>query len=182
MGNRQEIEKKLQELEQQLRELEIRYEKYFAGAEKLEPVKLRDKVSRTLRHFANRRIVQTDLRFRYQGLATRYHTYASQWDRILRLMDEGKYVRHLARGARKTTAGATESADAGDEEVDNLYEDLVQAHRSTKNEKQVPDRKQVASFLDKQKARLREKYGDREMQFQVVTEGGKPKIKVKAKK
>nr|NIS39770.1 hypothetical protein [Desulfuromonadales bacterium] len=182
MDNRQEVEKSLRELEQNLRELQVRYEQYFAGAEKLEPVKLRDTVSRTLRQFANRRIVQTDLRFRCQNLATRYHTYASQWDRVLRLMDEGKYVRQLSRNARKSPAGAGNSSAKGDSDIDSLYKDLVQAHRSCKNGKQVPQREQVASFLEKQKSKLREKYGDRNMQFQVVTENGKPKIKVKAKK
>lgn len=183
MDDRKEIGKQLEDLEQQLRELQIRYEKYFSGAEKLEPMKLREKVSRMLRHFSNRRIVQTDLRFKYQNLANRYHTYAAQWDRILRLMDEGKYVRQLSRAARRdSSAGETKTPGKSDAEVDSLYEDLVQAHHSTQNEKHPPKREQVADFLHKQKAKLRQKYGDRKMQFEVVTEGGKPKIKVKAKK
>lgn len=182
MDDRREIGKQLQNLEKQLRELQIRYEKYFSGAEKLEPLKQREDVFRLLRHFANRRIVQTDLRFKYQNLATRYHTYAAQWDRIQRLMDEGKYVRHLSRSARRGSPDAGKPSGNDDKEVDALYEDLVQAHRSTQAEKRLPKRDQVANFLQKQKAKLKEKYGDREMQFQVVTEEGHPKIKVKARK
>ncbi|HKL49287.1 MAG TPA: MXAN_5187 C-terminal domain-containing protein [Desulfuromonadales bacterium] len=182
MDDRREIGKQLQDLEQQLRELQIRYEKYFSGAEKLEPLKQREDVFRLLRHFANRRIVQTDLRFKYQNLATRYHAYAAQWDRIQRMMDEGKYVRHLSRAAQRGTSKAGKPPEKKDDEIDSLYEDLVQAHRSTQAEKRLPKRDQVADFLQKQKAKLREKYGDRQMQFQVVTENGKPKIKVKARK
>ncbi|MBE0597716.1 MAG: hypothetical protein IH614_10630, partial [Desulfuromonadales bacterium] len=91
MHERKGIAQELAEIELEMKELTIRYEQYFAGVEKLEPVKDRTLMASRLRQFANRRIVQTDLRFRYQNLATRFHSYAGYWDRILRLMDEGRY-------------------------------------------------------------------------------------------
>ena len=46
----------------------------------------------------------------------------------------------------------------------------------------APDKGQVASMLEKQKAKIREKFGDRPVAFKVETRDGKPRIVVKAKK
>lgn len=186
MDERKLIARQLQEIEQQMKELEICYEKYFAGIEKLEPIKLRETVTRKLRHFANRRIIQTDIRYKYQNLATRFHSYCGQWDRILRLMDEGKYVRQLSRIKRAAPASAPANSksngNGGGHETDDLYQDLIAAHKSCHSESRTPAKEQVDNFLKKQRQRLKEKYGDRKIEFQVITSGGKPKIQVKAKK
>jgi hypothetical protein len=39
----------------------------------------------------------------------------------------------------------------------------------------------VAAFLEKQKDKIQEKFGDRKVEFRVVIEDGKPKIKVRPK-
>jgi hypothetical protein len=182
MNDRDTIAHELNTLEQGQKELEILYEQYFAGIEKREPVKARENLAIRLRRFANRRITQTDLRFRYQNLATRYHSYAGHWDRILRLIDEGRYPRHLQR-ALTVPAGQSAAAamSAGNDEVETLYRQLQEAGQMTKTGFVIPDRQQIATFLERQKEKIREKFGDREVEFRVVTEDGKPKIKVRAK-
>lgn len=188
MNDRDAIARELGTLEQDQKELEILYEQYFAGIEKREPVKAREDLALRLRRFANRRIMQTDLRFRYQSLATRYHSYAGYWDRILRLMDEGRYARHLhqaagapgAHGAPAVPAAAAAVPAAGDE-IDLIYRQLLAARQPGMAGSTLPDRQQLAAFLERQKEKIREKFGDREVEFRVVTEDGKPKIKVRAK-
>lgn len=182
MNDRDAIAHELNALEQDQRELEILYEQYFAGIEKREPVKARENLAFRLRRFANRRIIQTDLRFRYQSLATRYHSYTGHWDRILRLMDEGRYPRHLQR-ASVVPAGQSAAAavSSGDDEIETLYRQMLEARRMSNNGIAIPDRQQIAAFLERQKEKIREKFGDREVEFRVVTEDGKPKIKVRAK-
>lgn len=186
MDERKTFGRDLDLIEQAMKELEIAYEQYFLGSDKhrREPIKDREALAKQLRRFANRRIMQTDLRFRYQNLATRFHSYQGYWDRILRLMDEGKYVRQL----HKTASFATPSSDKTapppppmPTEADLLFEQLAAAHRACRLEQQVPDRRQVAAFLDTQKERIRERFGDRAVEFVVVTEEGKPKIKVRPK-
>jgi hypothetical protein len=163
MNDRNAIDRELSAIEQEQRELEILYEQYFAGVEKREPVKLRETLGIRLRRFANRRIMQTDLRFRYQGLATRHHSYVRQ--------------KHQLRGG-----GSAEPppADTGDE-VDVIYRELLAVRLAQPQPGPLPERQQVAAFLEKQKEKIREKFGDREVEFRVVTEDGKPKIKVRAK-
>lgn len=182
MHDRKTIDHELSALEQGQRELEILYEQYFAGIEKREPVKAREDLAVRLRRFANRRIVQTDLRFRYQNLATRFHSYSSYWDRILRLMDEGRYSRHLHQSPQATTNARTQDAAAsGRDEIDGLYQQMLEARKMSNEGIAIPNRQQIADFLERQKEKIREKFGDREVEFRVVTEDGKPKIKIRAK-
>ena len=186
MKERNSITVALVEMEQDLKDLQIRFEQYFAGVEKREPMREREELSRRLRLLSNRRIIQTDLRFRHQALLARFHSYASHWDRILRLIDEGKYERHLAKLKRPqkegTTSLAGEIGSRQDATVDRLYQDLLAARQDCNLAGSAPDRQQVAQFLSRQQEKIREKFGDREVDFVVVTEDGKPKIKVRAKK
>jgi len=179
MDDRKIIAREISEMEHEFKEVATLYEQYFAGVEKREPQKMREALSRRLNRFTNRRIMQTDLRFRFQNLATRFHSYAGHWDRILRQMDEGKFVRQKhALPAFKEAPAPTGTGN----EVDSLYRDLVKARTDAKMGGAMPDKNQVASFLEQQRQKIREKFGDREVEFRVVTEDGKAKIKVRPRK
>jgi len=187
--DRGRIDRELDSIEQAMRNLEISYEQYFCGIEKREPVKDRESLGKKMRQFANRRIMQTDLRFKYQNLATRFHSYSGYWDRILRLIEEGRYHRQkgaLPKPPSTSTAAAPAAAAAnatgGGNEVDNLYRDLMAARKACNLGGAAPQRDQVAAMLDKQRAQIREKFGDRPVDFRVETRDGKPRIVVKAKK
>lgn len=180
MDDRKKIARLITDLEEEQRQLEIRYEQYFAGVEKREPIKDREALARKLRQFVNRRIIQTDLRFRCQNLATRFHTYSNQWDRIVRMIEEGRFHRG---GGRMTPPPGLASAPSPEtkDPYDNVYRDLVQAHKNLDAGRQPPAREQVVAFLQQQKEKIRAKFGERDIEFRVVTENGKPKIKVRAK-
>ncbi|WP_432823485.1 MXAN_5187 C-terminal domain-containing protein [Trichloromonas sp.] len=180
MDERRAIARELGDVEQDIKDLVILYEQYFAGVEKREPIKPREAVAARLRRFVNRRIIQTDLRFRCQTLAARFHSYSTYWDRILRLIDEGRYIRQVAKAGR-TSSPEPVSAPVVDP-MDRVYQELLQARRDCSVAGPDPERQQVHSFLERQKEKIRETFGDREVEFRVVTEDGKPKIKVRAKK
>ncbi|MGE4544234.1 MAG: MXAN_5187 C-terminal domain-containing protein [Pedobacter sp.] len=178
MDDRKIFQKKLDDLGADLRELELLYERYFSGEEKREPLKQRTELERKIRALSTRRIIKTDHRFRFETLSTRYHTYATHWNRILRLMDEGKYQRHLdRRGSQRPPDAALRSINPTDE----LYDSLVKAHRECSLSTPPPDRNQFANFLDRQKCQIQERYGKQEVEFRVVIENGKPKLRAKAK-
>lgn len=179
MDERRQIGRILSDIEQQLRRLEIRFEQYFGGVEKRAPMQDREDLARMLRQFANRHIIQTDLRFRYQNLASRFQSYCSHWDRILRLMDEGRFE----RGGGRTIPPQSIPQPSGDENdrCTQVYDDLCAAYQKT-GSGTPPKRTQVEAFLARQEEKIRAKFGDREVDFQVVSEDGKPKIKVRARK
>ena len=183
MVGREKITGLLNQVEKELKELEISYEQYFLGIEKRSPEQQRSKFSTRMRKLVALYIPQTDLRYRLHGIASRFNSYCGYWDRIQRLIDEGKYERHTSRIQRRASEpaappGATDH-DSKVDPVDNLYEQLVQAHQSC--QMRPPDREQVAGFLAKQAETIKQRFGDKQVDFVVVTEAGKPKVRVRAK-
>ena len=185
MQERRIIDQNLNEIQLGMKELEIRYEQYFAGIEKREPQRDRVALARRIRHFTNRPIVQTDIKFRYQGLASRFYSYSQYWDRILRLMDEGKYHRHLSN---KPTAPKlpelakplvldTPTAPAG--EAERLLSALTDARKKCGHHGPAPSREKVDQFLAAQKQKVQDRFGDRPVEFIVDSSSGKPQIKVR---
>ncbi|MDO3377722.1 MXAN_5187 C-terminal domain-containing protein [Geoalkalibacter halelectricus] len=177
MSERRNIGLELLDIEREMKDLQILYERYFAGTEKREPIKAREKLARSLRQFANRRIVQTDLRFRYQNLAVRFHSYSGYWDRILRLMDEGRFIRGSSALPKAPAPAPPAAAAGGEDEVDRLLTQL-QASGSGAGF----NREKVARFLGEQRDKIKQTFGDQQVEFRVVVEDGKPRIKVRAKK
>ncbi len=186
MNERQSIDHELSALEGALKALEMRFEQYQAGVERRAPMLERDRLAQRLRRFAARRITQTDLRFRYQNLATRFHTYAAHWDRILRQVEEGRRVRPVV--AQGTTATKLPSSTASprtsfSEQVDSVYRQLVAASAGAGAAPgTVPDRDQLRALLEKKRAQIVEKFGDRDVEFVVELDEARPRIKVRAKR
>lgn len=182
MSSREQVTVMLNQVEQGIRDLEVAYEHYFSGIEKRSPEQKRQEISRVFRKLLTAYIPQNDLKFKLKTLSSRFQSYCGYWDRILRQIDEGRYERHVARIQRQTSApsntGGAVSSKAN-QPASGLYEQLVSAHESCAMK--APNREQVDKFIAKQQAVIREKFGDRKVDFKVVTEGGKPKIKVFAR-
>lgn len=184
LSGRANIEAELQAIESEFKALEIAYEQYFMGLERFEPAKERQILTLRLRRMINTHIPQTDLRFRLQNVNSRFQSYSSYWERILRLIEEGRYQRQLNHmklverikdTAVSPQAGPAVTADP----LERIYRELAQAHATCQIP--APRREQVAEFLRRQADTIRERFGDRPYDMVVVVENGKPKIKVRAK-
>jgi hypothetical protein len=171
------FQNKLNELTQALRQLEILYEQYFSGQEKRAPLKQRQHLEKQLRLLSNRKIIKTAHRFQFDNLSSRYYTYATNWDRMQRRMDEGRFTPSPDRKNNVTPYTAPQTAPN-----EELYRSLVEAHRACNLPTPPPGRKQFATFLDRQRKHLRERLGDRKVLFRVVIENGKPKLKARSSK
>jgi hypothetical protein len=188
MSERRKIDQVLTEIQTEMKELEIRYEQYFAGVEKREPQRSRTDLARRIRQLTNRPIFQTDIKFRYQGLASRFYSYSQYWDRILRLMDEGKYHRHLAHLPKAPklpdlpTPQPQERPVTPEDETGSLLAAITAARQKCGQAGPAPSREKVEQFLATQKQKVREKYGERPVEFIVDSSSGKPEIKVRFKK
>ncbi len=182
MGSRGQVTELLNQIENDIKSLEIAYEQYFLGIEKRSPEQHRQKLTVRVRKMVTLYIPQTDLRFRLQSLTSRFNSYATYWDRILRLIDEGRYERHTSRIQRRASEQLGQKAVVTvkpKNHLDSLYDELVNAHKSC--ELRPPNKEQVANFLAKQAEVIKKRFGDKKVEFIVVTEAGKPKIKVRAK-
>ena len=181
MDERKILRKKLDELAAELRELEVAYERYFSGEEKREPLRQRTMLEKKIRTLSIRRIIRTDDRFKFETLAGRYHTYATHWNRIQRLIDEGKFERHLSRNGKQATSADANRSAPSTEKSEKLYNDLLQAHQDCALSTPPPDRGRFNAFLERQKENIQQRYGKRNVEFSVVVENGKPKLRAKGK-
>ena len=93
MGEMEEI----QLLEARLNELRVAYEKYFAGVEKIEPVRLRDEVQRMVRKTGTFHITNTGLKFKRDSIIAQFNTLTQHWNRILKQIEDGTYQRDIFR-------------------------------------------------------------------------------------
>ena len=183
MDERRQLAQELDEIQQQIKELEIHDEQYFAGIEKREPYQERKDIARKIRHFTNRHIVWTDLKFRYQGIASRLMSYGQYWDRILRLIDEGKYHRHTSKLKTTSSQSPSRKVKAIDPKVEaaKLQQELSQARKTCGLSGAGPSAEKVATFLATQREKIRSRYGDKPIEFSIDTNGDKPRIKVSLK-
>jgi hypothetical protein len=184
MTTRGDVEVELQQIDREFREVAIAYEQYFMGVDKFEPAKERQILSLRLRRLLTSYIPQTDLRFRLQGLASRLQSYIAYWDRILRLIEEGRYQRqhsHMKWAAqhRPPDPGEAHPPAKAPEPHDQVYRELVEAY--TRCRLAPPQREQIDEFLKRQAEVIRERFGERPIEMTVVVEGDKPKLRVRAK-
>ncbi|MBL0226576.1 MAG: hypothetical protein IPQ16_13695 [Geobacteraceae bacterium] len=180
-------------LETQLKELITRYEQYFVGLEKREPLVLLGGVEKLARQYANVHINNTMYKHKYNMLVARLNTYREHWNRILRLIEEGKYSRdrfirdlHLRQKVNKP--GHHEEVveehhrPHHDPELDRIFFELREARKACHLPVDKLSIEMVAETIQKNKAALAARLGTSDLVFRVVVEDGKPKIKASLRK
>lgn len=173
-------------LELELRELIIKYEQYFFGIEKREPLRLLDEVERLVRRYRNISIPNTMQRFKYDSLAASFSVHKQKWTRINRLIEDGKYERdrfkmslHQAEGAKKQPALKPEGAP--EREVEKIYQEYRDARLACNLPVDSLTREMIAQAIERQKPAILEKYRCSDVSFVVVVENGKPRLKARPK-
>jgi hypothetical protein len=108
-----ELEAECRKLEEELEELKARYEQYFLGVERKEPVRRREELRKRVLRIKEAFTRNTGLRFRLQSLHARYLSYERMWLRSAREKEEGTYRRDLFK-ARLRAAHKDEAAAAAE--------------------------------------------------------------------
>jgi hypothetical protein len=175
-------------LEQQLNELITRYEQYFVGLEKREPLQMLGSVEKLVRRYTGVPINNTMYKYKYKMLVARLSTYREHWNRILRLIEEGKYsrdrfIRDLHLRQKDTKPAHHGEVPEGhhtslhDSELDRIYQELREARKACNLPVEKLSIEMVAATIEKSRATLEARLGITNLTFRVVVEEGKPKIK-----
>lgn len=176
-------------LDQKLNDLIKKYEQYFIGLEKREPLQLLGEVEKLVRRYAGTPINNTMYKHRFTTLVARLNTYREHWNRILKLMEEGRYSRdrfisdlHLrqkGKPERQETDAPVANANA---DIDRLVDEFREARRACNLPVEMITRELVAATIEKQRPALVAKLGTENVAFRVVIEDGKPKLKAGLRK
>jgi hypothetical protein len=181
-----DTETDLQMLDAKLKQLRLEYEQYFLGARKREPQLLRGEVNKVVAYYANAPIRNTALRFLFNNLRARYFTHKRLWDETCRKIEEGTYQRHLFKAElheRERTAkrkGGAPAANAGGPTPsgeDALFAQYVGARGETGQGAAGLTREKFAALLRQQEEAIRAKFGAARVDFRVVVEDGRAKLK-----
>ncbi len=96
-----EIEERLDHLAKLIERVKILYEQYFMGIQKIAPVQLHHDAERGIRELTQINIRNTALRFRFNTLCQKFGSYNSYWRRIMREIEQGRYIRDISRVKRR---------------------------------------------------------------------------------
>ena len=172
-------------LDQDLRELIIKYEQYFCGIEKREPLQLLDEVERCARRYQTATIANSMLKFKFNSLVATLSVHRQKWTRINRLIEEGKYNRdrykmslHKKNAGERPTPAAP---GAPTTPLERIYRDYLAAREACNLPNENFSRDKIADAIARQKPALLEKYRCSDVEFAVVIEGGKPRLKARPK-
>jgi hypothetical protein len=180
-------EEEIKILEIKMHQLKLDYEKYFLGTRPTEPSMARSEVQKIVIRFSNTRITNTALRFKFNSLNGRYQAFKRRWDATLRQIEAGTYKRHVFKADLRDrereiapdpkTTRASGTSDAQDVDIFETYRDAMLA---TGQKTSGLTREKLQKAITKQEAALKKKLGCERVNFKVVVQGGKVRLKAAA--
>jgi hypothetical protein len=172
------LEAEIQRVGDEIQRLRIAYRRFFSGALETPPESDREAIARSLRDLRNVNQKSPVDRFRVANLEAQFNSYCEMFQRRLREQEEGH--RAVVRQADPEVGsrpdfekGVVFDSSPTAEGVNALFEELTQ--RGSRLELDT-----FRSYLDKQVAGIRKKTGCAAVQFRLVNEGGKVRLKAKA--
>lgn len=176
-------------LDQQLSELILKYEQYFIGLEKREPLPLLSDIENLVRRYTGVPIHNTMYKHRFNMLVARLNTYREHWNRILKLIEEGRYSRdrfisdlHLRQRGKPEKKPAESASGRTTTDLDRIVHEFREARKACNLPADKITRDLVSATIEKQRPILAAKLGTDNFTFRVVIEDGKPKLKAGLRK
>ena len=178
----------LDRLDEGLSNLQVLYEKYFLGIDRRPPDQERKRVSTRLREMRSESVRNTALKFRVQSMFAKLISFERMWDRTLREMEEGTYKRDvfkakLRSSQRRDEVEPAEPAAPAQPQISEgalrkVFETYLVARQRTGESTEGLTFESVAARIRQQVPQLLEKHKARNVEFKVVIQGGKAKLKV----
>ena len=177
--------------EQRLSDLIIKYEQYFLGLEKREPLRLLGEVEGLSRKYQGFQIINTMTKFKFNAAIARLNSYKQYWTRINRQIEEGKYSRDRfkmemhqkdkAATPGKTAEDAAKEKHAISPEAEMVFRSYLEARKACHLPADNITPEMIAAAIEKQKPLIINKFHCKGVEFKVVIEQGMPKIKARPK-
>lgn len=178
------------DLEEKLERLRVEFEQYFLGIERRPPLGRKAEVQKIIRHLQTKRIGQTQLRFKFQGLVGRFNVFETYWTRIMRKIEEGTYERDLFKAKLKEQLGSPSGQGAAraqrqtgpnfglsEDRLRSIFDQYVEARRHCGEAVDGLRYEKVREALLREAPRIAEKMHSQAVDFQVVVRGGRAVLK-----
>jgi hypothetical protein len=143
-----EIEEQLDTVDSTMDRLKTLYEQYFLGIQKQAPAFIHSDVERKLRDLTQLNVRNTGLRYRLATLQQKFGSYNSYWRRTLRQIENGTYIRNLAKIGREAAKNGS-----------HIPEEILAAMPKRMREQVIRDR-DAAIAIAKRRQQLDEGVGE----------------------
>jgi hypothetical protein len=169
--------------------LKIEYEKYFMGAEAIEPMRQRDDLKRTMRVLMTEGIRNNRQRYRFQQLRARLMSLENYLTRNLVLIDRGTHPKMKYRADRRDKsrneateppAGRRKRPVTQAEKEEAAYKQVYQRYMSARDkcgQGSEMSFESVREVLTRQVRTIKSRYQCSSVKFKVTVEDGKAKVK-----
>ena len=186
MGDKDDIEL----LDSKIARLKVDYEQYFARIQKREPAKLRDEVDRVVLSLSNRQLTNTGLKFKLNSIVAKYNSYKQYWNRVLRAVEEGTYVRKGEGGMESALRRPPEPGERAPVQkeasrgngLDDLYSKYIEARRSCNEPVEGITPEALKKTVEQYRKKVEEQYKTKDVEFKVSIKDGKAKLTITPKK
>lgn len=199
------VDEDLNQFEKDIRQFKIEYEQYFNGGKPRPPADIEWRIEQLIKKYGERPVkVNSTQRFRYNSLAQTFAKFREVFRKRQRMREEGVVPRHFGAAARAIEAerarkrssrnpakreSACEAAisvsltDPTHEirEVEKLYSALREAREKAGDVAKPLDREQFLEFVRRKTAELRKGKDSGQVEYSVVIEDGKARLKARMK-
>lgn len=175
----------LAKLDRNLEDLKRDYEQYFLGTLRIPPEREFARIQGVIRKLRQIYTNNTAVKFRMESLVSRFQSMSRYWSRIMKEIEEGRYVRdrfkadiRVGKADKAAEAGrAKGSADQADKHMDNLYKEYMMARLECNQPTEGFSKEKLKASIEKTLPQLKQRYKGKDLQFRVVVEDGKAKLK-----
>jgi hypothetical protein len=175
-NNRQKEEASLQAFSRRVEQLRINHERFFMGIDRIPPNPERQTLERDLRNSPLMRSRNTALRFQFNNVRQRLLSYARYWNRIMRLIEEGKFRRERTSLANSgAPAGVPMEAEESGDRNRELYGKWQEAHSQSGTQSKATF-ESFAAKIEAQRQRQIQTKGWRDVDFDIRVEDGKVRL------
>lgn len=181
-------ERELQGIEEAIRNLNAQYDAFLYGSSSRPPLENRRRLQSMIRRLVGAESDSAAERFRLTTLQGRYNTLCERWDRLQSEKEAGRrpgvyghFTASLpnAPSARSVQTIEEDSAPASFER--GLFERYVQAKRSRGEEVGGYVFERFVENLAREREKLRARFGDAEVEFDVTEKDGRVRLVARRK-
>jgi hypothetical protein len=199
------VDEDLNHFDLDIRQFKIEYEQYFNGGKPRPPSDVEWRIEQLIKKYGERPVkINSTQRFRYNSLAQTYAKFREVFRKRQRMREEGVVPRHFGAAARaieeerarKRGVRAPAKRQAAHEaavsvtftdpaheirEVEKLYSALREAREKSGDDSNPMDREQFLEFVRRKTSELRKGKESGKVEYSVVVEDGKARLKARIK-
>jgi len=180
------LEEEIKKLKAEMEKLKFEYNQFFAGNRKLPPYKERSEFEKKLKGLLKRKFFTHGPKYMIETLMASYNSYASLWEKIMREIEEGRYVKGKGwigrdeitreRAQVSVKEPVKEEKKVEEEHLSKVYEEYSEL-KSTLEGAPPMDKTKFIKQLQETERKLKMEKGWKKVEFRVFVEDGKAKIK-----